>query len=235
MADLAACYFCGAALDDSLSTVSLGDGPDAPTLTLCTGCKEKLETVLASVDTGSREPDATGSIGAPDPDPAPATSTDPSSAERTEQREMDASSEAAASTPDAPEPTTADAAGEPDPAGPAGNESAETPESNATEAAESDAPDAAANEAPDGGESDDADGADDGRSIVEGDQEISALEYNKVMRLLQNREFPVDREEIVTVAANAYQVARADCDRVIEAAIDRGILEEADGQLVKPD
>lgn len=73
------------------------------------------------------------------------------------------------------------------------------------------------------------------RSVVEGDHSISALEYNKVMRLLQNREFPIDREEIVTVAASAYQVSRYDCDRVIDIAIDRGLIEEADGQLLKPE
>ena len=86
----------------------------------------------------------------------------------------------------------------------------------------------------------DAAGADEGgdgeRSIVEGEQEISALEYNKVMRLLQNREFPVDREEIVAVAANAYEVSRRDCARVIDVAIDRGLLAEDDrGRLVRPD
>ncbi len=64
---------------------------------------------------------------------------------------------------------------------------------------------------------------------------ISALEYNKVMRLLQNREFPVDRTEFEQVAANAYGVARSDCTEVIDLAIDRGLLAEDDDQLVKPD
>ncbi|MHB9285459.1 hypothetical protein ACKVMT_00285 [Halobacteriales archaeon Cl-PHB] len=64
---------------------------------------------------------------------------------------------------------------------------------------------------------------------------ISALEYNKVMRLLQNREFPVERDEIETVAANAYGLARADCAQVIDLAIDRDLLGERDGQLVRPD
>jgi hypothetical protein len=64
---------------------------------------------------------------------------------------------------------------------------------------------------------------------------ISALEYNKVMRLLQNREFPVERAEIIEVAASAYDLAEADCEEVIDLAIDRGLLEETEGQLVRPE
>jgi hypothetical protein len=64
---------------------------------------------------------------------------------------------------------------------------------------------------------------------------ISALEYNKVMRLLQNREFPVDREEIEIVASNAYDLSRSDCTKVIDLAIDRGLLDEDGGQLERPE
>ncbi|MFC7133433.1 MULTISPECIES: hypothetical protein [Salinibaculum] len=64
---------------------------------------------------------------------------------------------------------------------------------------------------------------------------ISALEYNKVMRLLQNREFPVDRAEIETVAANAYDLSRSECAAVIDLAVDRGLIAETDGQLARPE
>lgn len=64
---------------------------------------------------------------------------------------------------------------------------------------------------------------------------ITALEYNKVMRLLQNREFPVERAEIVEVAASAYNLAESDCAEVIDLAVDRGLLEEEAGQLVRPE
>jgi len=64
---------------------------------------------------------------------------------------------------------------------------------------------------------------------------ISALEYNKVMRLLQNREFPVERGEIEVVAANAYDLAQSDCAQVIDLAVDRGLLQEDGGQLYRPD
>ncbi len=63
---------------------------------------------------------------------------------------------------------------------------------------------------------------------------ISALEYNKVMRLLQNREFPVERSEIETVAASAYSLSEQECAEVIDLAVDRDLLEESDGLLNRP-
>ncbi len=63
---------------------------------------------------------------------------------------------------------------------------------------------------------------------------VSALEYNKVMRLLQNREFPVDREEIEAVAASAYELGETECAEVIDLAIDRGLIDEEGGKLIRP-
>ena len=90
-------------------------------------------------------------------------------------------------------------------------------------------------ETPNGNDQPDAAGADETHPSTDDKPSISALEYNKVMRLLQNREFPVDREEIVTVAANAYQLSEADCLAVIDLAIDRGLLAEDGDVLVRPD
>jgi hypothetical protein len=55
------------------------------------------------------------------------------------------------------------------------------------------------------------------------------------MRMLQNREFPVDREEIVLVASNAYDIAQSECAQVIDLAVDRGLLDERDGKLYRPE
>jgi hypothetical protein len=62
---------------------------------------------------------------------------------------------------------------------------------------------------------------------------MSALENTKVMRLLQNREFPVDREEIRAVATNAYDLEESQFDAVVDAAVDRGLIGEEDGQFVE--
>jgi hypothetical protein len=64
---------------------------------------------------------------------------------------------------------------------------------------------------------------------------ISALEFNKVMRLLQNRKFPVEREEIEIIASNAYDLSRSDCAKVIDLAIDRGLIDEDGGNLERPE
>jgi len=64
---------------------------------------------------------------------------------------------------------------------------------------------------------------------------VSALEYNKVMRLLQNREFPVDRTELIAVAASTDDLTEADCAAALDIAVDRGLLAEDGTRLVKPD
>ena len=87
----------------------------------------------------------------------------------------------------------------------------------------------------DGGKVDDGGEEDDGEEPEPAQTTVSALEYNKVMRLLQNREFPVDRAEIQAVAANAYGLAEHECAEVIDLAVDRGLIAERDGQLVRPE
>jgi hypothetical protein len=53
------------------------------------------------------------------------------------------------------------------------------------------------------------------------------------MRLLQNREFPVERAEIETVAANAYGLSQSECAEVIDLAVDRGLIDEDGANLVR--
>ncbi|MFT4945965.1 MAG: hypothetical protein ACI8TL_000194 [Natronomonas sp.] len=79
------------------------------------------------------------------------------------------------------------------------------------------------------------DASDAGDESADRRRSISALEYNKVMRLLQNREFPVDRMELMAVAASTYDLAEADCAAVLDTAIDRGLLAEDGDTLIKPD
>jgi len=52
------------------------------------------------------------------------------------------------------------------------------------------------------------------------------LENTKVMRLLQNREFPVDRDDFVTVASSAYEVSPRDCEKVLDLAVEHDLLRE---------
>jgi len=68
------------------------------------------------------------------------------------------------------------------------------------------------------------------------EQAVSSQKYNKVIRLLQNREFPVDRQEVITVATSAYGLRESECEQVIGRAVDRGLIDEDDeGRLVRPE
>jgi len=58
--------------------------------------------------------------------------------------------------------------------------------------------------------------------------------YNPVIRLLQNREFPVNRSEFSELASSAYDIPADECARVIDYAIHRGELVEDRGMLKKP-
>lgn len=55
--------------------------------------------------------------------------------------------------------------------------------------------------------------------------------YGKVLRLLRNREFPMTREEVVTLATGAYQLDAGNVQAVIDEAVQRGEFIEANGQL----
>lgn len=58
--------------------------------------------------------------------------------------------------------------------------------------------------------------------------------YRKVIRLLQNREFPVRRVEIEDLASNAYKLSPRECSDAIDAIIQKGLLVEDDGMLRRP-
>jgi hypothetical protein len=50
--------------------------------------------------------------------------------------------------------------------------------------------------------------------------------YYKVLRLLQNREFPMERDDLTAIVTGAYDVTEPQCERILKTAIDRGVLVE---------
>lgn len=64
---------------------------------------------------------------------------------------------------------------------------------------------------------------------------LSTPAGKQIIRLLQNREFPLDREEFEVVAANAYDIPKGDCVDVIDALISEGYVGERQGTLVRDD
>jgi len=83
----------------------------------------------------------------------------------------------------------------------------------------------------DDGETNDGDEADD-QSGSDRDITLSRLENTNVMRLLQNREFPVDRDDFVIVASSAYEVQPRHCEKVIDLAVKHDLLREEEGELL---
>ena len=55
--------------------------------------------------------------------------------------------------------------------------------------------------------------------------------YGKVLRLLRNRELPMAREEIVTIASSAYGLKACNVQQIIDESVDRGEFVETNGQL----
>ena len=250
MDHLSSCYFCGTTLDDTLRDyrvvpVELRETDDTTTATLCQSCHGKLERLLAPV---------VGAAG------AEGATLDARAGSDRHERDDGATADPL-DADDTDGPTGADGAGtepsEPESSGGGGEPPVSDVESNLVdidedplaEAGEAGTPDPPVDsegtadgdgDATPVGVSDDREDANTGGEDGDGGSEatrttVSALEYNKVMRLLQNREFPVDRREFVTVAANAYGLAEHECAEVIDLAIDRGLVAERDGKLVRPD
>ena len=63
---------------------------------------------------------------------------------------------------------------------------------------------------------------------------VSVAEYNRVMRLLQNRDFPMPRAAFVDLATSAYELDDGTVEQVLDAVIDQGALADRDGDLVRP-
>ncbi|SHH11136.1 hypothetical protein [Halobaculum gomorrense] len=57
--------------------------------------------------------------------------------------------------------------------------------------------------------------------------------FRTVMRFLNNREFPVERAEVAEFAAGAYDLEDREVREIFDYAIERGILAEENGQLIK--
>ena len=77
---------------------------------------------------------------------------------------------------------------------------------------------------------DDAERATDGRDGGADDDDVPDG-YYKVLRLLQNREFPMERADLTALVTGAYDVSEPQCDRIVETAVERGVL-VADGSTL---
>jgi hypothetical protein len=63
------------------------------------------------------------------------------------------------------------------------------------------------------------------------DVDIDVKTYKRVIRLLRNRDLPIDRTEFESLAASAYDIDQTECAAALDAAIERDLLVEESGQL----
>ncbi|MFC7115904.1 hypothetical protein ACFQH2_14405 [Natronoarchaeum sp. GCM10025703] len=252
MSDFDACYFCGTAVDAPIATYDVVPGAVSdeagPTAALCPSCKGKLEKVfepaLRRLDWPGAETEITLDVA--DESTRSRGHTDEVAAEQstgqpTTVRSRDDSNPDETS-PSATEAVTADAEASTGSQSTGFDEGIEIPPADADEQSEpvvDDEPTGAHDDpiaAPENtGESQRADEPCEDPTAESTPERPDTETYNRVVRLLQNREFPVDRSEFETLASSAYEVTPGECERVIDYAIHRGELAESSGMLQKPD
>ncbi|MBV0901388.1 hypothetical protein [Haloarcula salina] len=239
MEQLSSCYFCGGALDASLAEypiVPKSLRPDAETqgtVVLCSTCRQKLAAIVEPVVEAAKASDGERESAALD-DSERGLADEPESESPPDDGIVDPASDgtllgganggspgtdadATAADPDAGTGTATDAT--------ASDAAENDTESTAETATESETGDATV--------SGETDADSEAQSTADREPSLTKLEYNKVMRLLQNRELPVDRAEIREVAVNAYDIEPEQFDAVIDAAVERDLLGQSNGRLVE--
>jgi hypothetical protein len=224
MRQLRSCDFCGG---DAAGVYEVLPPELAPTdaeqrrLVLCSDCAGTLETVVdpllerLGVETGDDAATASDPVDAGGSDDdigfAPDSPADPSTGGS---KDDNAATDGAVQWDDVEPTTPASGESESD-----GGGVPDEPTEPATDARGSQG-------APDG-HADDPDGSEAAAAGRPDEPE----EFRTVMRLLGNREFPVDRGAIVELATNAYELDEQHVHRIIDHAVDRGVIADDGGTL----
>ncbi|WP_135663577.1 hypothetical protein [Halorhabdus rudnickae] len=262
---LASCYFCGVAVEAPLEEYPVvprdlrPSVEDQSTVVLCPECRRKLSTIVERVVAATSDPaqtalgdSATGTAGGPDTqsgsEEAPEATVERFDDERPNLVDFETSherdEEMIAREADPNEERDAETTGEEWTDTPGGEHGADQPETDPT--AETGDEQSGLDQsgqresAAGGGQTSSqperaANGADDGGTDSTADRNFSTADYNKIVRLLQNREFPVEAGEITTVAGSAYGIGHREADAVLDALVERGILERDGNQLYRSD
>lgn len=226
------CDFCGGTAAGAYEVLpdELDPGPDEQVrVVLCGGCRETLDGVLAPLldrldarDDGGVDPAfADASAGHAPPEPSATESGIDGGDDG-----RDLADDAAGHAPPSDEEADADADSDDD-KGAAGDTAGDGDDDTVVDTtADADAVDAAdAADAASAGEATDTGAATATRREPDG--------FRKVMRFLNNREFPVDRAEVSEFAAGAYDMEDDEVAAIFDYAVERGVLAEENGKLVK--
>lgn len=242
MADLRSCYFCGTGPDGSLESYGVVPSALDPSqdeqrsVVLCPDCRGKLTALLRPVvdAAGSPARSSAGSPGSGGLSPADdevtglAESGGDGGSDPAEQTTSagDSAANAGGSAGDSAADER-DGTGEPSDRSVSFDESSE----GGGEPSGSDSGLAASSDGSDGGTPESRPRDPSAEALMGDDNEA----YRKVIRLLQNREFPIRRAEIEDLATNAYQLAPGECSDAIDAIVQKGLLVEEEGTLRRPE
>jgi hypothetical protein len=259
MSELKSCYFCGDIGDGLTGTAVVPDrfDPDAATqrtLVLCPTCRRKfdaaVEPLVSLLDaegataaaTGrgeTTETDREGSGEAPDTHDDTGVTIDPgaeaSRAERAD--ELPTFETPGGDVGDATEREAGRAAADPE----------TTPDASSpgtTAPTDADPDDASVSREPnvstDTGGSDESDGSDEetspatGTGTAAGPTGDPPAGFRRVVRLLQNRDFPVQRAAFVELASGAYELDPEAVETALDRLVERGALVAEGDELRKP-
>lgn len=259
MERLSSCYFCGDAVDAAIEEYPLVDSGryDAidtdQRIVLCPSCRQKLTTVIERVLEAALEGESEPAITAAEEDLLADVQGDEEMTVTDVEPLDDDGGDSEGSTvvdeaPSVPHSAVADdgtderasddddsgesAEGAPESDGPGSTgEDTEPAVPRATDA------DATSEDGSDEGETEsETEGDEDPASaeaVVEREVGYEKAEFNKVVRLLQNREFPVAIDELTTVAGSAYRIDEETTHAIIDALIERGIVADEGDELVR--
>jgi len=247
---LASCYFCGVAVDAPLEEYPVVPRDLRPsvenqqTVVLCPECRRKLSTIVDSVAAAATDPDQT-TLAGNSPDAVTSESADAAD-------DIEQPTEAIESTDDRPadssliegfghddEPSLIEVEGTPEDDEPTAGDVVSNEDQREETADADDSKGGDADDTTDTGVSDDTDdedAADTGDATEETpEQDFDRSSYNRVVRLLQNRDFPLEIEEITTIAGSAYEIERRETEAIIDALVDRGVIDRDGSQLFRPE
>ncbi|ELZ95316.1 hypothetical protein C440_09567 [Haloferax mucosum ATCC BAA-1512] len=257
MRELRTCDFCGTDAVGVFEVLppELTPADDQRRVILCEHCQETLTDVIApllsrlgvgaDVDIPDDAPAETGASTTPtraggesvgnaasvdvesvDPAPTPDESTDGQD-DKTGGESVE--TEPSGDEPTTGEPTEGDS---PDPLGDAGHSATSV---EADETSENDSETTPGVEADQTGASDasETESADEEKS-GDSDMRPEPPKFRKVIRILQNREFPVERAEIESLASGAYDLDDDEVADIFDYAIERDLLVDDGGMLRRP-
>ncbi|WP_424007331.1 hypothetical protein [Haloferax denitrificans] len=230
MRELRTCDFCGADAVGVFEVLppALTPADDQRRVVLCEHCEETLSEVIApllsrlGVDADVNvADDARAEMGA---SAAPERTAGGSVGEAAS---VDVN--AVEPAPTSPEPANHDSPDETD-------DSDETEQANETEPTdETEQTDEADDETePTGDESASATAEEAQSTAGSSDRGGEPPKFRKVIRILQNREFPVERAEVEALASGAYDLDDDEVADIFDYAIERGLLVDDSGTLRRP-